>query len=605
MIENWKLKFGNFAFVALLSLGMIFLCSTAASSDDEGLNCSLRSERIDTRVVVTCGDGSSLADFKLEFDETFGGGITSLQGPNDTVHPTGFGDNAVNARNLFYVHFDPDGSINWFSFNHEESQSEVLEENALRIIVRQITHPALTWSDNVNTDITYEFTYAIYATGAIYIDAVIEFDPNIDPTLRLRSMGWGIKSKGTFSTETIDPFQLTDPGGDWERTNPAMMVNAADNVPSLMFTPFEALHPDNGYFSSQWGLFDKTYLLHSVGVDNVRPGERVHNRFFMRIKPNGLTGINGNKSALPYALDFRYPSSLVMNDGAIQGGGFDEVNGVYTLLSRDNFVDFALDGSVYRRHKPHFSFSQFTADIPPTLIINGVTKNLHADYAATKTDANTLLLGLYDDIDRSVRITIGEPSGPVPPVVEAGPNITVTLPDVAQLRPNISDPDTPFEQLTFQWIKTIGPDGIVITNAESANTNIRFTYAGDYTFKLTVYDGTNTAEDRIRIMVLDESGQVPTEPEERKKFKNFFYPLQNEHVEIPCKRDLIITNRNGDQVAHLACEGALQSMAKGDDETLGKAQWKGRNGRGEFIAAGTYTIKEQNETEPRKVVILK
>ncbi|OVE77215.1 hypothetical protein BVX98_03280, partial [bacterium F11] len=122
-------------------------------------------------------------------------------------------------------------------------------------------------------------------------------------------------------------------------------------------------------------------------------------------------------------------------------------------------------------------------------------------------------------------------------------------------------------------------------------------------FRLRVSDEENTVFNEIQIRVYPDSGPIPPNPNpgEKKKYDKVLDLTQMEYVEISCAEEVTIHNRNGDKIATLKCEGATQT----GQDPLGKAIWNGENIEGKVIAAGTYITKEKNETNIRKVTVIK
>ncbi len=90
------------------------------------------------------------------------------------------------------------------------------------------------------------------------------------------------------------------------------------------------------------------------------------------------------------------------------------------------------------------------------------------------------------------------------PTVSAGPNQNVTLPSSALLDGLALDDGLP-SALTTTWSQITGPDSAAIANPNSQSTSVSFTGSGpgDYVFRLTAADGTNTIFDEITVTVID------------------------------------------------------------------------------------------------------
>ncbi|RIK70441.1 hypothetical protein DCC62_22730 [candidate division KSB1 bacterium] len=76
------------------------------------------------------------------------------------------------------------------------------------------------------------------------------------------------------------------------------------------------------------------------------------------------------------------------------------------------------------------------------------------------------------------------------PVVDAGPDVQITLPAVAELDGTISDdgfPDPP-GRVTAAWSKVSGPGSVQFSNVSSAYTTARFSQSGNYVLQLLAKD---------------------------------------------------------------------------------------------------------------------
>jgi hypothetical protein len=110
----------------------------------------------------------------------------------------------------------------------------------------------------------------------------------------------------------------------------------------------------------------------------------------------------------------------------------------------------------------------------------------------------------FDDHDDLVLALA--PSGPPvnqPPVVNAGPDQTVTLPAPASLAGTVTDDGLPNPPAAFTttWSVVSGPGTVTFANANAVSTTATFSTAGTYTLRLTANDSALTASDDIVITV--------------------------------------------------------------------------------------------------------
>lgn len=97
-----------------------------------------------------------------------------------------------------------------------------------------------------------------------------------------------------------------------------------------------------------------------------------------------------------------------------------------------------------------------------------------------------------------------------PPVANAGPDITITLPTSSTSLVG-SGTDADGTITAYAWSKVSGPSGGTIASPTSATTNITALVQGTYVFRLTVTDNSSsTATDNVTVVVNPSTNQVPT-----------------------------------------------------------------------------------------------
>jgi uncharacterized repeat protein (TIGR01451 family) len=89
------------------------------------------------------------------------------------------------------------------------------------------------------------------------------------------------------------------------------------------------------------------------------------------------------------------------------------------------------------------------------------------------------------------------------PVVNAGPDQTITLPDSAPLSGSATDDDIPRPPgaLTYTWSKVSGPGTVTFGNVHAATTTTSFSASGTYSLKLTASDSVFTGTDTVLVTV--------------------------------------------------------------------------------------------------------
>ena len=93
------------------------------------------------------------------------------------------------------------------------------------------------------------------------------------------------------------------------------------------------------------------------------------------------------------------------------------------------------------------------------------------------------------------------------PVVDAGPNQTITLPASASLSGSVSDDGKPSPPgaVTVTWTKGSGPGTVNFANANTVSTTATFSLVGTYILRLTASDGALATTDSLQISVLPQN----------------------------------------------------------------------------------------------------
>jgi hypothetical protein len=148
-------------------------------------------------------------------------------------------------------------------------------------------------------------------------------------------------------------------------------------------------------------------------------------------------------------------------------------------------------------------------------VVSGPGTVTFANANAASTTATFSVAGTYtlrltaNDSDKSasddVVVTVN-PAVPVnqPPVVNAGPDQTVTLPAAANLAGAVTDDGLPNPPgaFTTTWSVVSGPGTVTFSAPNALTTTATFSAAGSYMLRLTANDGALTASDDIAINVL-------------------------------------------------------------------------------------------------------
>src|SRR5215216_2276467 len=155
------------------------------------------------------------------------------------------------------------------------------------------------------------------------------------------------------------------------------------------------------------------------------------------------------------------------------------------------------------------------------LYINGVLENSVAGPAAIATNSLPLTLGaqsdgtrfysgLLDDVRIEARTlsaseiaALATAGANLAPVVNAGPDQVVPLPNNVSLSGSVSDDGLPIPPgtVTTNWSLISGPGTVMFANANATSTTASFSANGTYALRLIAYDGDKTSSDDVTITI--------------------------------------------------------------------------------------------------------
>jgi hypothetical protein len=113
------------------------------------------------------------------------------------------------------------------------------------------------------------------------------------------------------------------------------------------------------------------------------------------------------------------------------------------------------------------------------------------------------VLSSYDEVQITVNpvIIINQP-----PLVNAGVDQTITLPDGAALSGTATDDGLPAgSTLTVTWTRTSGPGTVTFADPNAVSTTASFSEAGTYILRLTASDTASSSYDEVQITVSPEA----------------------------------------------------------------------------------------------------
>ena len=128
-----------------------------------------------------------------------------------------------------------------------------------------------------------------------------------------------------------------------------------------------------------------------------------------------------------------------------------------------------------------------------------------ASTSATFSEAGVYVLRLTandSELSSSDEVTITVEAANLAPVVNAGPDQTVTLPNSATLSGSVTDDGKPVgATVTSTWSKVSGPGTVTFANAAAPSTSATFSIEGTYVLRLAADDTDYISIDTITIVV--------------------------------------------------------------------------------------------------------
>lgn len=136
-----------------------------------------------------------------------------------------------------------------------------------------------------------------------------------------------------------------------------------------------------------------------------------------------------------------------------------------------------------------------------------------ADTTATLNQPGTYILRVTvsdSHLSSSDEITVVVKPANQPPVVNAGPDQTITLPDSASLSANASDDGIPEgSAVAIAWSKVSGPGLVFFSSSSQPTTTASFSEAGAYVLRATASDTALSKSDDIKITVQPNPVNLP------------------------------------------------------------------------------------------------
>ena len=235
----------------------------------------------------------------------------------------------------------------------------------------------------------------------------------------------------------------------------------------------------------------------------------------------------GNAAAVDTTASFSLAGAYVLrlsaNDGAL--GASDDVNVTVTAANTppvvsagpDQTVEIALGAAL------NGTVTDDGLPAPPALAtqwtkVSGPGTVGFGNAAAVDTTAAFSALGSYvlrltandGALAASDDVTITVVPNNQPPVVNAGPDLSVNKDDDILLDATVTDDGLPIPPgaLTYAWTKVSGSGGVTFANPAAVDTIVSLHKAGSFVLRLTVSDGSASASDDVTVVVAPKN-QAP------------------------------------------------------------------------------------------------
>jgi hypothetical protein len=210
------------------------------------------------------------------------------------------------------------------------------------------------------------------------------------------------------------------------------------------------------------------------------------------------------------AIAFLPPSGPPVNTPPVVNAGADQT---ITLPATASLAGTATDDG--RPNPPGTLTTTWSAVSGPGTVTFGNPAALATSATFSVAGTYTLQLTASDSAlsASDTVVVIVNPAGPInqPPVVNAGPDLTVTLPGTASLAGTATDDGLPNPPatLTTTWSVVSGVGTVTFGNPAALATSATFSAAGSYTLRLTASDGALSTADDIVVTVNPVVNQPP------------------------------------------------------------------------------------------------
>ncbi len=188
------------------------------------------------------------------------------------------------------------------------------------------------------------------------------------------------------------------------------------------------------------------------------------------------------------------------------------------LMRDDGAVVFLNGQEVARSNLPETAIVSST---PANSAVGGTDESAFFDFAidrgALVAGRNVIAVELHQssgtssDTSFDLALTGRRLPSNLAPTADAGANVSTVVGVWTALRGTFTDDGLPLPpgSPTFTWSQVSGPAASVIENAAFPQTRVRFPAAGDYVLRLSVNDGTASAQDEVVVTVQPDASTPP------------------------------------------------------------------------------------------------
>ncbi|MBN9350491.1 MAG: right-handed parallel beta-helix repeat-containing protein [Chitinophagaceae bacterium] len=243
---------------------------------------------------------------------------------------------------------------------------------------------------------------------------------------------------------------------------------------------------------------------HDIDVSNNKVFNSKYNLFLQELNNGDFHGITMNNNQFVAKINSQYASWVLLGNGTndIPNWGKFDYNYYTRPINENKSIRVDTSGkygsATYRNLGEWITYSSQDKNSSVSKVPATDTGQIFLFYNPSNTDSVALLSGSFTSIDGvkySNSVTLKpftsliliQTSTNIPPVANAGPDQTITLP-MNSVTLNGSGTDKDGKVVSFKWTKIAGPANFNISSPSSASTDVTGMVQGVYLFQLQVTD---------------------------------------------------------------------------------------------------------------------